>query len=164
MYPALFSRNSGGVAWAPRNVEVMTVVSTFLEVMTVVSTFMGAQERGDDGHDLLLVELADGFEELDLAVRVKPVPALDLYAGGSMLEHGVDPPPRALLQILLGRIAHLLDGAENSSAPLRDLAVGEPCRAHGEFLLAASGEYQVGVRVDEARHHHQIGRASCRAR
>ena len=95
-----------------------------------------------------------------LVVHGEPVAGLDLDGGRALRAHLEDAVEQQVEQLLVGRGAGGGHG-HGDPAPV----VGLPRHPRRELLAAVPREHQVGVRVDESRHHatapdgqHLVGR------
>ncbi len=112
-----------------------------------------AHERGGDRHRLQIPQPADRPQHLQLGGGVEPVAALHL-AGRRALRQGVGQSGQGggdeFIFRGLARVAHRSHDAATAG---RNLGVCGAAQAAGEFVATVAAVDQVGVRVDEARHH-----------
>ena len=114
---------------------------------------MGPEEGGLDGDRELVADPSCHLEQPDFGRHIQPVPTLDLDGGGPGFDHSPRP-GGGLLEEVLGRRGpgggHRGDDATPHGGDGLVVGTAQPGR---ELLGAVSGEYEMGVGIDEPGHH-----------
>ena len=90
-------------------------------------------------------------QQAQLLVDAQAISGLDLDGGDAAAHEAAEPVARAGHQLLIGSRARGLDGAADSSAPLRDLQIGRSRQSLRVLARAVAGEDQVRVGIDQSR-------------
>ena len=126
MYSSARSANSGGSAWAPRNV-----------VLTSTAPLAPSAPRN--------------AQAARLGVDVQTVARLDLDRGHAIAQQRVEARPGRGQQFLLGRGARRPHRGVDAAARAGDVGVGRAFEALLELGRAVAGPHQVRMAIDEAR-------------
>src|SRR5215831_20580620 len=109
-----------------------------------------AEQSRDELHGLYRRETADDAQHFGLLVGAQAVAALHLRGGYPLSEQGGKSARCQLDQLVLRGGARRADRAMDAAAGPGDVEIRRPAAAKLEFGASLAGEYQVGVRIDEA--------------
>ena len=93
-----------------------------------------------------------------LGLEVEAVAALGLGGGGAERQHLGQAGAPAVDQLVLARRARGGHGLDDAAAGGGDLGIGRAAEASPQLVAAIAAEHQVGMRIDEARHHRAAAR------
>ena len=119
---------------------------------------VGAEKGRHHGHRMARGRVADGLEGADLGRGLEAVAALDLGRRGPAHEHLVEAREHEGGQGLARGRPGGRDRPDDAAARGRDLRIGGAGQPLPDLLVAVAREREVGVTVDEPRHH---GRVLC---
>ena len=118
---------------------------------------VGPQKGGDDLDGMNFLQCLRHPENFHLVVEGKSVSAFCLYRGHPLGKHPVQSFLSKEKKFIEGGLSGGLNRCKDSSSPLGNFQIRETLNSLLEFILSGTGKDEVGMGINEPRHHHLSG-------